>query len=354
VSSSKAVNLRDQSLLPAIPLLVLFALLSSYVTAQPDTGPRQVQTPSGIHVQLKGPQKPATVGDPIRLELDISTPAGYQADLPQIEKQIGDFTILEFSPEPQVSEAKLPGALQHRRAILMVAAYKTGTLTFPPLQIPIRTPEGNKAAASSSPVEIQIQSVLSAKDRDLKDLKKQVEMREPFRWGIWLIILLTVGVLGISIWYFLKRRKITKAALPKLPLRDPFEVAEEELKALREGGLPEGSMVKNFYVRLSEIVRRIIEAACAVSAVEQTTLEIMESLERSSRGTADYRDRLASLLDRCDFVKFAKYLPTKPELETALQDALQFLEDSRRMAAQGQAKIAGEPGSVDRPLPTAP
>jgi hypothetical protein len=348
VSPRKSADLNHRSFLPAIAAMIFCVWFISVASAGIGTGVRQDEILSGIQVQLAGPQKPATIGDRIRLELNISVPAGYQAGMPQIDKQIGDFSILEFSPEPQVPDSKLPGAAQHRRAIIVAAAYKTGTLTFPPLQIQIRTPEGGEVTTSSPRITIQIQSVLSAKDRNLKDLKQQVEMREPFPWGFWLIVLLALVVLGAVIWYFVKRRRKAAPSPSKFPPRDPLEAAAEELRALLDRGLPEEGMVKYFYVRLSELARTILEAAYGIPAVEQTTFEIMGSLRRSGRGTADCRHRVEAFLRQCDFVKFAKYIPSRPEHETAAKNALQILEDSRVVAANQRPSVVT--GSADAPL----
>jgi hypothetical protein len=353
VTPKKPAKLTHQSSRIAVEMVIVLFL--SVAMAQSGAIGGQVQIPSGIQVHVTSPQKPATIGDPIRLELDISIPAGYQAYWPQFAKQIGDFSILEFSPEPQVADSKPSGEVQHRRAVIVVAAYKTGALTLPPLQIRIRTPDGSEVTASSSPKTIQIQSVLSAKDRDLKDLKKQVEMQEPFPWGFWLVVLPGLAILGILIWYLVKRRRSIRPSPSGRPMRDPLEAAAEELRALLDRGLPDEGMVKYFYVRLSNIARTMLEAAYGIPAVEQTTYEIMESLERSGSGTADYLHRIESFLDRCDFVKFAKYIPSRPEHETAAKDALQILEDSRAAVARrrsslvaGSVVLSPEAGTEDR------
>jgi hypothetical protein len=340
VPPRKAANLNHRISLLANAMVVVLSL--SVAAAQTGAGAQPTQIPSGIQVQMAAPQKPVTIGDPVRLDLDISIPSGYQAYLPEIDKQIGDFTILKFSPEPQVADSNPPTGVRHLTASIVVAAYKTGTLTFPSLQIRVRTPEGREVTASSPPQTIQIQSVLSVKDQNLKNLKKQVEMKVPFPWRFWLIVLLVLGVLGILIWYLVKRRKKTAPSHARLPPRDPLEVAAEELKELLDGGLPEGGRVKHFYVCLSDIARAILEAAYGIPAVEQTTFEIMESLARSGSGTADHLYRVGVFLDRCDFVKFAKYIPSRPEHEATAKDALQILEDSRMVAARRRAlPVAG-------------
>jgi hypothetical protein len=48
------------------------------------------------------------------------------------------------------------------------------------------------------------------------------------------------------------------------------------------------------------------------------------------------RVRIESFLDRCDVVKFAKYIPARSEHETATQDALKILEGVREAVARKQ------------------
>ena len=111
-----------------------------------------------------------------------------------------------------------------------------------------------------------------------------------------------------------------------MPVRDPFEKAESDLKNLVARNLPGRGQTKKFYVLLSEIVKRILEAAYGIQTAEQTTIEIMESLDRQPGLPRENREIVESFLLRCDIVKFAKYVPSEGENNAAVENAFHILK----------------------------
>lgn len=297
--------------------------------------------PSGVEIQSKATPTSATVGDRIRIDLDISMPPGYQAEISPPEKQTGDFTILEFSPgstesekegtPPSQSSSPQIGKRLHHHAQILAAVYKTGKFTFPPVQAKLRTDQGKTITVASNPVAIEIRTVLTEKDSNLKDLKKQAEIPDPFRWALWMGIVLALLMLGVLLRIFRKRYQRPKN-LPKAPPQNLLDLAEGALHALLARGLPATGMEKQFYVQLSDIIKKILEAAYKISTIEQTTSEIMDMLRSKPALESGNMAQIESFLIRCDMVKFAKYIPSTNEHATARNDALQILKSCRQFA----------------------
>jgi hypothetical protein len=131
-------------------------------------------------------------------------------------------------------------------------------------------------------------------------------------------------------WFLWKRRKKHASYVPAVPPQDLLKLAESDLRDLLARGFPENGRVKEFYVLLSEIAKRILEVGYGIHAAERTTSEIVDTLHRTSGpGPADV-ERIESFLIRCDMVKFAKYVPAGAEHESAAADALWVLESSRQ------------------------
>ena len=326
--------------------------LASGIVGQTNPDATQAPLPPGLQVQVNANPKLATVGDPIQIDLDLTVPSGFHVDVPGLDKELGDFSILEFYPGPEIPESATPkksaqpaptqGGFTHHQVRIIVAVYKTGTFTFPPVQLKLRTAEGKQIPVSSSPVKIEIQSVLSEKNRDLKDLKKQAEMPEPVRWALWLIVLPALVVMGIFAWFLWKRRNKHASHVPPVPPQDLLKLAESDLRELLARGFPEDGKVKEFYVLLSEIVKRILEAGYEINTAERTTSEIIDTLGRASGPSPESMERIESFLLRCDMVKFAKYIPSKEEHESAAEDALQILAGAS--SRQAATIIDGERG----------
>jgi hypothetical protein len=339
---------RSSPLCLSILMAFALSLLAETVPAQ------QVSTPAaptpGVDIKIQAHPSEATVGDPIQIDLDFSLPRGYRLQFPQLPGQIGEFAVLETypgpdipgppvkgkaAPPPQAPEKPEPSGLKHHRARIVVAVYKTGDFDFPALPFAVRDAEGKESQVSSPEVKIRITSVLSKNDLDLRDLKKQAELEEPSRWLLWMA--LGTGALAavLLIWWWIKRRRRPPASGPLIHSEvDPLDQAEADLRALIERGLQDKGAVKQFYVRLSDIMKRAVEAGYGIQTVEKTTMEIVAALGTPTAGGAAMPeaaalDRIEFLLLACDMVKFARYIPSPSELEEVVKEAFLILGDCR-------------------------
>ena len=308
--------------------------------------------PQGVEVTAQAVQSEATVGDLIQINLDFTLPEHYQLQFPQLPEQVGQFTILEVreGPEPPAPQEtgkdtsprqEPPGgrqpAVRHHRARIVVAVYKTGAFEFPGLSFRLLDPNGNATEISSPAVPIRIRSVLSQEDQSLKDLKKQAEIAAPPRWLLWLGLGIAAVLFALLLAWWRRRRQAPALPAPSgLPDMDPLDFAESCLRDLAGQGLPEKGMVKQFYVRLSEILKNILEATYGITTAEKTTGEVIHALltlpgeGRDGIPPAE-RERIEILLLSSDIVKFARYIPSLAENEDTLKAAFQLLADCRAM-----------------------
>jgi hypothetical protein len=142
--------------------------------------------------------------------------------------------------------------------------------------------------------------------------------------GFALLLLIAVSI------YIWRRKKAGKGILPiKVePPRPAHEIALEELNALKESRLRNEGKIKEFYIQLSEIIRRYIEGRYFIVALEHTTFELIEELKGSEVDPADV-NMIHEFLEICDLVKFAKYLPKSKETEDTLDRAFELIERTK-------------------------
>jgi hypothetical protein len=319
------------------------------VAAQTPSQAVSAQLPSGVSLQIEANPQRATVGDPLQIDISLTTPKGYEVQIPDPGRRIGDFDVLQFFPGPQVQDQHAPPPADGSvyRARIVAAVYRTGEFEFPPLSIVLRDPARRETTVMSPAVKIRIESVLSEGAQDLKDLKKQVEIAEPVRWwpyfGLAAILLAALAVL----YWFKRQQKHPLPVLPAAPQRDPLELAEEELRALLGRGLLEKGLVKQFYVALTDVTKRVLEAGYKTQTLEKTTSEIVENLRQSVPGGsgASSLERIETFLISCDLVKFAKYIPSTSENDEAVKEAFEILGECRKARAEladhGVAVVSG-------------
>ena len=343
-----------------IALLWMFSALTISGQMEPPAA-----LPPGVQIDIQAHPLKATVGDPIQIDLDITLPRGYQLLFPKPPAQAGDFTILETHPgrtdmDPQAPSLKSsastpPGSVEdsgmvHHRTRIVAAVYKTGTFDFPALPLVIRDPAGTEVRTSSPAVRIEIESVLSDQDLNLRDLKKQADLEETASRLWWLLLGVPVLLLVFLLVRKHLKRRLHGGIAPFAQAEiDALDQAEADLKDLIGRGLPDPGMIKQFYVLLSEIMKRALEATYRIQTVEKTTLEIMSALQESQvAGIASLSEpvleRVETLLLSCDMVKFARYVPSQSENDRAVSEAFAVLADcreTRQPSAPGTASVAG-------------
>lgn len=329
-------------------LLILAFLLANLLPvysqnrsqASVDSAPRAL--PPGVELRIEATPKTGTIGDPIQIFLDIFMPEGYQVEVPRIDKTVGDFAILDFKPgstQPETLSNQKPPASKvkrlHRRIQILTAIYKTGKFTFPSLEFKLKTADSKEFVIASDPASVEIRTVLADKNANLKDLKKQAEIPEPIRWALWIGLALAVAILLLLFLFLRKRKHATPVETALAPAQDLLVLAEVDLLKLIASGLPTFGMEKQFYIRLSEIIKRILEFGYKLSAIEQTTDEIMAALHNKTLSNPDDAKLISSFLISCDVVKFAKYIPAKSEQEIAVKSGLEILEQAKKQSAVG-------------------
>jgi hypothetical protein len=89
--------------------------------------------------------------------------------------------------------------------------------------------------------------------------------------------------------------------------------------------LPSRGMVKEFYLRLTGIVRVFIEGKTGLRAPEQTTEEFLRDMRASSRFDGPHAYRLQEFLTAADLVKYAGQTPDESSITTSVERAREFI-----------------------------
>ncbi len=157
---------------------------------------------------------------------------------------------------------------------------------------------------------------------DIRPLKDVVEISGRFPALLVIVLILAALVIAAFI-YFKKRKEIEEK--PALPQRPAEEIARDALKALLEMELIEKGLIKEYYIRLSDIIRTYIENRYRIFAMDRTTGELFQEM-KSKKIERLHIDKINDFLEDCDMVKFAKYTPGQKEMEGAYVKAEEIVE----------------------------
>ena len=120
------------------------------------------------------------------------------------------------------------------------------------------------------------------------------------------------------------------------PRRTPEEIAQEALALLLAENLPARGLVKEFYLRLTGIVRQYVEDTTGLRAPEQTTEEFLRDMRSRNVFPRERSARLAEFLEAADLVKYAGQRPEEGQIDQAVARAHEFVN-----AAPAPAVMAG-------------
>lgn len=161
---------------------------------------------------------------------------------------------------------------------------------------------------------------LAQKMYDIKPLIK-VEKSNSNIWGILLIALSILSIVGALVyWFFLRKKPLSEEE--QEALLPPYDRALLELKKLDNSKYLIQDEYKQYYSELTDIVRSYLEEDVNVSALESTTDELITKLEMMKDAgelelDSDTIKQFKSILQTADLVKFAK---SKPPTNVAHQD----------------------------------
>ncbi|MCI0422242.1 MAG: hypothetical protein L0312_23940, partial [Acidobacteria bacterium] len=254
---------------------------------------------------------------------------------PSIGSSLGEWVVRSSNqlPPKKLDDGSIEDVLE-----LQLAIYKTGTFAIPALEVETVTASGKKMVLASEPVKINVQSVLTGNQDALKDLKPQAEIAADYRpFLFFLAALASAAYLVYRLIQYLKRRK--QVPPPKaISARSAEEIAREAIERLLARKLVEQGHLKQFYLELSEIIKRFLGSKLGVHSLERTTEEFTRDLRDASIPSAQYR-KIRDFLEDCDLVKFAKYRPGAEEVQ-------QIITRSREMI-DNVAESPGKPQAVE-------
>lgn len=161
---------------------------------------------------------------------------------------------------------------------------------------------------------------------NLKDVRPPVDLPAN-HFFLFLVVgaVLLVGLFFLLRW-LLPKLKSKKPAV--IVARPAWEIAQEELTALEHENLPAQGEIKEYFVRLSGIVRHYLEDRFSVSAPEMTTDEFLLHLKALPVLNEQQKESLREFLTASDLVKFARHGSSMSEMTNALSGARRLVEET--------------------------
>lgn len=252
-----------------------------------------------------------TVGDIFRATVTITLPAQTQLDGPPDDADLGDAEVRSATR----STEELPDGARRVSVIYEATIWEVGesVLRAPPATW--RAPDGTAGELERPERTVTVHSVLPPQPEDILPLREPHEM--PLRAQHYALaalpLLLLAGLIALAvIWYRRRSSEPASAETVAAPL-GPAEEALAALDALEQRDLVGHDLLKEHYVEISQILRRYIERRWRLTALEETTGMLEQSMRASGRVRAEVAEQISGVLRRADLAKFAKHRPADSE-----------------------------------------
>jgi len=131
--------------------------------------------------------------------------------------------------------------------------------------------------------------------------------------------------------YIIKRMRNRKSIIPfskPVPTLPPHELAIMELDEIKQQKLWQQGRNKEYYTLITETLRKYVEGRFGANAMEMTSGEILDFIQKESEAGSVY-DSLKQILQLADLVKFAKMYPLPDENDLSMMNAYLFVNQTK-------------------------
>jgi hypothetical protein len=280
------------------------------------------------------------IGEQVTATLKVEIEPGEQIKFPSINKFLTD--QLEVVDVSEVDTQRINN-INILRQTLNITSFDSGNLVIPPFQFVLKkdnvfdTIYSEKALLRVDLVEVDTL-------KDIKDIKDPLDT--PFQknelWGYlnYLLYLVIFIVAGLIVWQYLRLNKTKPKLAPPPPpiIEEPaHSIALKALETLdRKKDWSNPDAVKDYHEEVSVIIRKYIENRFRTAALEQTSAEVLSEMRNLQLDKEVYKE-LNQILVLSDYVKFARYKPSREENELSLKNSFAFVRNTKSEVAKNKS-----------------
>ena len=264
-------------------------------------------------VKVETNTKNIKIGEQIQYKVSVETPADTPVSFPEGQT----FAPLEMV-KTRAADTLRDGGKYRLVKEYYLTQFDEGKYTIPSQKIRINNKD---YFTDSLLVEVHTVAIDTLK-QPLYDIKPIQEVKKPFTSYGWIltIIAAVLLLLIVAFVYFVFIRKKKFPFLQTQKKLPPFDRAIQDLKELQNSKYLIQSQHKEYYTRLTDIVKAYLEEEVHILAKESTTDELLTKINLlQEKGklnlNQDTITNLKRVLQTADLVKFAKNKPSDDNAE---------------------------------------
>lgn len=264
-------------------------------------------------VKVETNTKNIKIGEQIQYKVSVETPADTPVSFPEGQT----FAPLEMV-KTRAADTLRDGGKYRLVKEYYLTQFDEGKYTIPSQKIRINNKD---YFTDSLLVEVHTMAIDTLK-QPLYDIKPIQEVKKPFTSYGWILTIIAAVLLLLIVAFvyfvFIRKKKFPFLQIQKkLP---PFDRAIQDLKELQNSKYLIQSQHKEYYTRLTDIVKAYLEEEVHILAKESTTDELLMKINLlQEKGKLNLNQEtitnLKRVLQTADLVKFAKNKPSDDNAE---------------------------------------
>ena len=268
------------------------------------------------------------IGDQIKFTVTIDKPSDMKVTIPFFKDTL--IKKIEILSGPVIDSSIIKDGRMKIIEKYLITSFDSGFYQIPPVFAELKNAGGLKRFNS----DYARLEVLRLKIAPVDTTAKIYDIIKPYRAPVtigeivpWALIIVVIGAVIWAAIRFYRNHKKVKTGVEQIVNPDPAHViAFRELEKLKVEELWQKGEIKNYYTRLTEILRLYLENRYRIYSLELTTAETLDALvKRGFKKDGSY-NLLKTILIGADLVKFAKYNPESSENESHYQKSWDFVQ----------------------------
>ncbi|MGQ3685215.1 MAG: hypothetical protein ACUBOA_09475 [Candidatus Loosdrechtia sp.] len=269
------------------------------------------------------------IGEQITLTVRVQYNGDYTIQFPEIGQRFGVFNIKNTGIITEPKKEKDGNVLVERKYLLR--SYEIGQVTVPPVKIRYQGAQSEGEVATDE-IPVTIRGVIQEGEAadDIRDIRPPVDVPISYKKLIQWIAggLGLLAFAGMIYGFICKLKRGRKVPVRTVIKRPPHEIAYELLERLLREDLVGKGFIKEYYYRITNILRHYIEDRFGLSAPERTTEEFLEEMVHTDTLEDHHKVLIREFLTHCDMVKYAKYGPSRTEINGTYAAAKRFIDET--------------------------
>lgn len=278
------------------------------------------------------------LGEHIELLLKVDPESNNPLQIQQWFNLPDTFNRLEIVQRMPIDTVTVDNQTLYQQKIILTS-YDTGHRQIPPFPIIVNSKPFNTGQLIIAVLPVDVRNL-----KDYHEIKDILPAKPPtIDWIAILVFFLTkvlpiLIVIGAGIYFYIRYLRKKKNTPVKNKLVNVNDVLKE-VDVLKQTYLIDKNEYKTFFTKLIALDRNYSDAQLQITTSTQTTGEYMLNI-KGKIGEEPVQTRYFQLLRLADAVKFAKYIPSQEECETAVTCSKEFINSVYQNTFKPKANVS--------------